>query len=146
VDRPEFERWHEAAADARRAAAVQVAAGMHNWACFLAEQAAQLAIKGLLHGIGSGAWGHDLVALGRRLGEAMETELPDRIAAALRRLSRHYIPPRYPDAHPGDSPPLAHYGSSDAEEATSDADLLIEYVQALWADLLAEQTEEEDGG
>ncbi|MGH2736718.1 MAG: HEPN domain-containing protein [Actinomycetota bacterium] len=46
---------------ARRAADVQHAAALHNWACFAAEQAAQLALKGLLHGLGLGPWGHDLV-------------------------------------------------------------------------------------
>ncbi|MGH9228819.1 MAG: HEPN domain-containing protein [Acidimicrobiales bacterium] len=39
----------------------------HNWRCFLAEQAAQMAMKALLHGLGRGPWGHDLVDLGNRL-------------------------------------------------------------------------------
>ncbi len=63
LDRAEFDRWRVAADDAGRAANVQADAALSNWACFLAEQAAQLAIKGLLHGIGAGAWGHDLVQL-----------------------------------------------------------------------------------
>jgi HEPN domain-containing protein len=146
LDRAEFDRWRWAAADAARAASIQRAAGMHNWACFLAEQSAQLAVKGLLHGIGRGAWGHDLVALGERLREAFETPLPDPVADALRRLSRHYIPPRYPDAHPGDSPPLAHYGPSDAEEAAADADRLIGYVDEVWNRLLAADTDEAEDG
>jgi HEPN domain-containing protein len=33
-------------------ARLQADAGLHNWACFAAEQAAQLAVKGLLHGLG----------------------------------------------------------------------------------------------
>jgi HEPN domain-containing protein len=103
-------------------------------------------VKGLLHGIGRGAWGHDLVALGERLREAFETELPDPVADALRRLSRHYIPPRYPDAHPGDSPPLAHYGPNDAQEAASDADLLIGYVDEVWNRVLTEDAGEGEDG
>jgi HEPN domain-containing protein len=145
LDHPEFKRWRDAASDAHRAASVQRTAAMHNWACFLAEQAAQLAVKGLLHGIGSGAWGHDLVALGEKLRQALGTDPPETVAAALRRLSRHYIPPRYPDAHPGDSPPLAHYGASDADEAIRDTDLVIAYVDQVWERLLAEEANEEDG-
>lgn len=121
---------------------------MHNWSCFLAEQAAQLSIKGLLHGIGGGAWGHDLVALGERLEKALDADLPAPVTAALRRLSRHYIPPRYPDAHPGESAPLAHYGPSDAEEAASDADLVILHVQEVWTRLLRQEqraSEADDG-
>lgn len=39
----------------------------HNWRCFLAEQAAQMAMKALLHGLGRGPWGHDLMELGKAL-------------------------------------------------------------------------------
>src|SRR6266536_6433348 len=98
VDRDEFARWRSEADAALRGARLQADALLHNWACFAAEQAAQLAVKGLLHGLGRGPWGHDLVRLGERAREAME--VPERVAAALRRLSRHYIPARYPDAHP----------------------------------------------
>jgi HEPN domain-containing protein len=151
LDRSEYERWREAAAGARRAAEVQAASDIHNWGCFLAEQAAQLAVKSLLHGTGAGAWGHDLVALGERLREAADEELPDAVAAALRRLSRHYIPPRYPDAHPGGSP-LAYYGTEDSAEAIADADRVIAHVDGLWERLLAAaaansaEKKQDDGG
>lgn len=88
------------------------------------------------------------MALGARLEEAADAELPEEVSAALRRLSRHYIPPRYPDAHPGGST-LAHYGSDDAEEAIFDADLVIAHVDALWTKLLEAQereTEQEENG
>lgn len=131
---------------------MQAKSDLHNWGCFLAEQAAQLAAKSLLHGTGSGAWGYDLVALGERLREAAGEELPDAVAAALRRLSRHYIPPRYPDAHPGGSP-MAYYGTEDSAEAIADADRVIAHVDGLWERLLAaaaansaEETDQHDGG
>lgn len=135
LDREEYERWREAAADARRGASVQSGAGLQNWACFLAEQAAQLGVKGLLHGIGGGAWGRDLVVLGARVAEAFDAELPGDLDAALRRLSRHYIPPRYPDAHPG-GPPLAHYSADDARQALEDVDAVLAWAEDLWHRLL----------
>ncbi|HSH61451.1 MAG TPA: HEPN domain-containing protein, partial [Acidimicrobiales bacterium] len=57
-DGPELQRWRrqaQAALDLARSAASTTP----SWACFLAEQGAQLALKGLLHAIGehAQAWG-----------------------------------------------------------------------------------------
>jgi HEPN domain-containing protein len=131
VDATEFVRWREAAELARRGAKVQAGAQLHNWACFLAEQAAQLAIKALLHGIGAGAWGHDLVHLADTLATATGEAVPTEITAAARRLSRHYIPARYPDAHPSGTPG-AHYGPEDSAEALADLNFMLLFVDDLW--------------
>ncbi len=139
LDQTEFERWRAAADDAQRAAETAANAGHHSWACFLAEQAAQLALKGLLHGVGSGAWGHDLVDLGQVLSETLESELPESLTPALQRLSRHYIPTRYPDAHASGSPE-SHYGRSDVEQALEDLAIIQKYVEVAWAAFL-EQSE-----
>jgi HEPN domain-containing protein len=128
-DRDEFARWRAEAGAALRAARLQADADLHNWACFAAEQAAQLAVKGLLHGLGLGPWGHDLVRLGEQL--ARVDEVPGAVADAFRRLSRHYIPARYPDAHPS-GPPGLHYGASDSTEALADAGLVLRHVDAAW--------------
>ncbi|MDQ3679185.1 MAG: HEPN domain-containing protein [Actinomycetota bacterium] len=137
LDEAEYERWRHAGADALAAARVQAEAGFHHWTCFLAEQSAQLVVKGLLHGIGAGAWGHDLVELGvawsQALGEVVRTD----VAAALQRLSRHYIPARYPDAHPSGSPG-AHYGPTDSAQALADAVLVAAEVGSAWEELVAE--------
>lgn len=87
-------------------------------------------MKGLLHGLGRGPWGHDLVRLGE-LGDGAGIALPTDIEAALRRLGRHYIPARYPDAH-ALGPPGAHYGDSDADEALADAERLLDFVDRVW--------------
>ena len=129
VDHEEFSRWREEADAALRAAGVLSASDLHDWACFLAEQAAQLAVKGTLHGLGRGPWGHDLVRLGEQL--ATLGELPGTVADALRRLSRHYIPARYPDAHPS-GPPGMHYAESDSAEAIRDAARVLSHVDATW--------------
>jgi HEPN domain-containing protein len=129
VDRDEFARWRTEADSAARGARVQADAGLHNWACFAAEQAAQLAVKGLLHGLGLGPWGHDLVRSGEQV--AGVAEVPGPVSDALRRLSRHYIPARYPDAHPS-GPAGMHYAASDSTEALADADRVLSYVDAVW--------------
>lgn len=137
VDRPEFERWRAAAEGARQAAEQQSETALHNWACFLAEQAAQLGMKGLLHGAGAGAWGHDLVLLGDAARAALSEAAPAEVVVALRRLSRHYIPARYPDAHPS-GPPGAHYGAEDSSQALADLRVVLDYVDARWRALAGE--------
>lgn len=143
LDRDEFERWRDAASDARRSVGVQENAGLHNWACFLAEQSAQLAIKGLLRGIGSTGWGHDLVELGEALAKELGEDLHPDLQSALQRLSRHYIPARYPDAYRSGSPG-GHYGIQDTKQARADADRVLDVVDSTWSELVARS--ETDGG
>lgn len=111
LDEAEFHRWRAEADNAMEGARLQREGGVFNWACFSAEQAGQLALKAVLHGVGQGPWGHDLVRLGEMLREA-GIAVSDDVQAALRRLSRHYIPARYPDAHPSGTP-STHYGASE---------------------------------
>ncbi|MDQ3973284.1 MAG: HEPN domain-containing protein, partial [Actinomycetota bacterium] len=65
LDGPEYERWRRAADSSLTTARLTAEHGQHHHACLHAEQAAQLAIKGLLRGAGAGAGvrGHDLSAL-----------------------------------------------------------------------------------
>lgn len=67
----------------------------------------------------------------RRWRDEADVALPDDVEAALRRLSRHYIPARYPDAHPT-GPAGLHYGDSDAEEAIRDARCVHEFIDDAW--------------
>jgi HEPN domain-containing protein len=84
--------------------------------------------------LSAGAWGHDLLALGQAVQDALDASVPAGIQAALRRLSRHYIPARYPDAHPS-GPPGACYGREDSEQALHDRDLVSSFVDDLWRQL-----------
>jgi HEPN domain-containing protein len=60
LDGVELGRWRDDRPRAR-AARIQAEAGIYNWSCLAAEQAAQLAVKALLHELGRGPRGHDLV-------------------------------------------------------------------------------------
>lgn len=135
LDEDERDRWRAEADRALQAARVQEAAGLHNWACFAAEQAAQLALKALLHGVGAAPWGHDLVRLGDLVNEK-ELALDPDVADAVRRLARHYIPSRYPDAHASGTV-AEHYGASDASSAIEDAELVLAFADRIWSELHA---------
>ena len=133
LDRPEFERWRREADRALESARVNADSGLHNWACFLSEQAAQLGLKSLLHGLGRGPWGHDLIGLGRMCAEA-GIEIPEDLTQRLMRLARHYIPARYPDAHASGAA-NDRYGSADSVQAIEDVEATLRFVDDRWKEL-----------
>lgn len=112
--------------------------GAYHHACLHGEQAAQQAVKGLLHGVGAGseARGHNLSALGRAAENAIGAALPEDVREAVARLSRHYLPSRYPDALPGGAP-LDHYTAADSSQALDDANLVSDFVRRAWDGLRA---------
>lgn len=136
LDAEEFDRWRAQANRALDTAGLAMGGEQHGWACFLAEQAAQLGVKGLLHALGEDAWGHDLVRLERRLVAAAGALWPRDTADESARLSRHYIPTRYPDAH-ASGEAGEHYSKSDADGALADARTVLAAVDAAWASLVA---------
>lgn len=131
VDHDEYRRWRSEADGALSMARL---GDRHNWRCFLAEQAAQMALKALLHGLGAGPWGHDVIRLGASLADVVDQPLSPDLDEALRRLSDLYIPARYPDAHP-ERRPGDRYTAADAERALADAELVLGTVDDLWAQL-----------
>jgi HEPN domain-containing protein len=142
LDQTEFDRWCRMAFDAADTADGQVERAAH-WACFLTEQASQFICKGLFHGLGLPAWGHDPVDLGERLRTDAGLRVDGEIMDALARLSRHYIATRYPDAHAAGTP-SAHYRRVDAEQAVVDARHIIDFVDRQWS-LLIKDAEDTEG-
>jgi HEPN domain-containing protein len=140
LDNDEYERWHQAAERNLIDAQVLTDAGSHHSACFHAEMAAQLVIKGLLHGVGARDKGHDLVRLGEALTDAIGVKLPEELQAGLQLLSRHYIPTRYPDAYPAGTPG-EHYSAKDADTAIAEAKAVADFVSSCWQQLI-ERTDE----
>lgn len=131
VDRPEHARWRREAERALDTARNAAATGSDNWSCFLSEQAAQLALKSILHGIGRGTRGHDLV----ELAALVATELAEGWQvdqAVLMRLALHYIPTRYADSHAGGASPSERYGPDQSAQAVEDAVMVLAAVDRSW--------------
>lgn len=136
LDHPEFERWRAQAEITVATARLAIAGGSHGWACFLCEQAAQLAVKGLLHGVGAEAWGHDLPQLVARAAAALEADW-SQVADPAEELSRHYIPARYPDAYPAGTPE-DHYNATSSGLAMGYAADVLAMVDTAWSTLRVE--------
>ncbi|HIQ00218.1 TPA: HEPN domain-containing protein [Candidatus Bipolaricaulota bacterium] len=131
-DLAEYRRWFGQAEHTLASARRDAEGSDYSWACFKAEQAAQLALKALLIGQGVAAFGHstrELVEKVRGLG----LEVPHQVEAAARGLERHYIPSRYPDAYPSGSP-YQFYDREDAERALEQAQAVLDFVRGAMAD------------
>jgi HEPN domain-containing protein len=94
---------------------------------FLFHQAAEKALEALcIKKLGKYVQTHSVARLLEELGGA--AELPQGLAERARRLDRHYIPTRYPNAWP-ELPPHRHYSRGDAEEALAAAAEVVELAK-----------------
>jgi HEPN domain-containing protein len=107
-------------------AADSAAAGRHEWACFAAQQAAEMAVKALHLRLGQEAWGHVV----RRLLE----ELPESVTVSSERLDRaraldaYDVPTRYPNGHVAGAPG-EHYGKLQSDEAIQYAGQITQFCR-----------------
>ncbi len=124
----EGRRWLDQAADDLDTAALLVEHGRYAVACFLAQQAAEKAMKGLLYHEGADTvLGHSVAALCQEL----RSRHPDLAESCARwaALDQHYIPTRYPDALPGGTPADV-YTLEQAQTATKSAREVLEEMRA----------------
>ncbi|MHA1579728.1 MAG: HEPN domain-containing protein [Candidatus Freyarchaeota archaeon] len=78
-----------------------------NAACFYAQQSAEKAVKALLYFVNESPWGHSLRELITRFADATKKNV-DHLLPYARELDRHYVPSRYPNAHPSGTPHEAY--------------------------------------
>lgn len=133
-DAEEYERWMHAAEKTLDSARGDMERGDHNWACFKAQQASELAVKALLYGIGEPAYGHSVSRLLEKIGHMLEGGMPDDIVECGKLLDKLYIPTRYPDAW-SEGEPHYYYTRADSETAIRCARVIIEWVKGVWREL-----------
>ena len=102
----------------------------HEWACFAAQQASEKAVKAVFQRRGAEAWGHAVSEL--LLALRQFEDVSDPLLDMARELDRHYIPARYPNAHP-QGPPFRYYTGGDAERAISYGEAIIRFCEDLLA-------------
>jgi HEPN domain-containing protein len=105
------------------------AEGRHEWACFAAQQAAEMAVKALHLWHGQEAWGHVVARLLQDLPGPAPAELVEKSKV----LDNFYVPTRYPHGHP-EGAPFHHYGRYQSEEAIRHAGEIIQFVRSRMAE------------
>lgn len=133
MDWREFERWMKSAERTLESARRDLAAGDYNWACFKAQQAAEKALKALLWGVGEPRPGHSLPQLAEAI-EALGIDVPPDVKERCYRLSKFYVPTRYPDAW-SEGAPEDYYSRGEAEEAIKMASGVVEWAEEVWREL-----------
>jgi HEPN domain-containing protein len=123
----ESERWMRQALRDLDDAKYNLQGERYNLVCFLAQQAAEKALKAYLYGLGQEeAWGHSVVDL------CQEAQGFDEAFAEIKKhaasLDTYYIPTRYPNGLPGGIPAEA-YTEEVARQALKLAQEVLEFVQ-----------------
>jgi len=122
----EARRWFAQALGDLKAARDSAKDNNYEWCCFQSQQAAEKAIKALLHAHGRSAWGHSLVELLDHLKDAVV--VGEELYTIARELDRHYIPSRCPNAFESGYPGM-YYDAPTAERAIRGAEVVIEWVR-----------------
>jgi HEPN domain-containing protein len=122
----EAKRWLAEATSDMDTARYLVEGRRFNTACFIAQQAAEKAVKAFLYGCGvEDPWGHSVDAL---IEDALTY---DATLADIRDLGpvldKYYIPTRYPNGLPGGIPSRA-FTADDARQALNTADQILRAV------------------
>ena len=122
--------WFAQADRDLEAAMAQEAAGFHEWACFISQQAAEKATKAVLQFWGAEAWGHSVYMLLEAINERSKVE--DEIRSAAKTLDRYYVPARYPNGF-AEGKPADYIGEKDAADATGCAKSIIRFCHRILA-------------
>ncbi|WP_297460069.1 HEPN domain-containing protein [Thermococcus sp.] len=123
----EYKRWMKQAEKTLRSALRDLEGKDYEWASFKAQQAAELAVKALLRGMGFAPIGHSITKLLRNLRDE-GVEVPRELFHRAMELDRNYIAPRYPDAYPEGSP-FEYYSEDIALEMIDYAEEVLSFVK-----------------
>lgn len=121
----EADRWLRTAIDDLEAAVVMRDHGKFAHACFLAQQAAEKALKAACFLRDLDPWGHSV----KKLLDVAGPEFAPFAETAME-LDRYYVPTRYPNGLP-DLIPAEAYGAADAVRAMSAAQTILATAQSL---------------
>jgi HEPN domain-containing protein len=125
----EARRWFQQAYYDLKATRWNIEGGFYDTACFLAQQAAEKALKSILYFTGSrrkALMTHSTVEMVREVGKKINPLL-DLINEA-RELDLHYIPSRYPNGIPSGYP-HQFYGKKNADQALVAAEKIFDAIK-----------------
>jgi HEPN domain-containing protein len=125
----EARRWFQQAYYDLKATCWNIEGGFYDTACFLAQQAAEKALKSILYFTGSrrkALMTHSTVEMVREAGKKINS-LVELINEA-RELDLHYIPSRYPNGIPSGYP-HQFYGRKNADQALAAAEKIFHAIK-----------------
>jgi len=125
----EARRWFQQAYYDLKAAHWNIEGEFYDTACFLAQQAAEKALKSILYFTGSrrkALMTHSTVEMVREAGKKLHS-LNELIYEA-RELDLHYIPSRYPNGIPSGYP-HEFYGRKNADQALAAAEKIFNAIK-----------------
>ena len=125
----EARRWFQQAYCDLKAMRWNIEDGFYDTACFLAQQAAEKALKSILYFTGSrrkALMTHSTVEMVREAGKKINS-LVELINEA-RELDLHYIPSRYPNGIPSGYP-HQFYGRKNADQALAAAEKIFNAIK-----------------
>lgn len=126
--RDEALRWLEEAERDIETAEILYKNARYNAACFYAHQAAEKAVKAMLYNVNEAPWGHSIRILLERYIERTSSSLATCLIECARELDRHYIPSRYPNAHPSGTA-FEAYDPKTAEKALECSREILKYAK-----------------
>ena len=115
--------------DDLEAAGILRNAGKHAQACFMAQQAAEEALKAALYSYLRRSRTHML----GELVEDLDKNAPEIVHDYARVLDGYYIPTRYANGHDSGAP-FTHYGALQSKQAIEYASVLIEFSRSRMAE------------
>ncbi len=128
--RGEAKRWFSEALWDLDTARILYREKRFNAAVFYAHQAAGKAVKALLYSINESPWGHSIRDLLMRYYRSKGVDINEEILSYARELDIHYIPSRYPNAHPRGTPHEA-YDERIASNALKASEKIVDYIGRL---------------
>lgn len=128
--REEARRWLEEAIWDYETALILQREKRYNAAAFYAHQAGEKAAKALLYYVNEAPWGHSIRILLERYFERKGINSDPELLSHARELDRHYIPSRYPNAHPAGTPHEA-YDETASRRALEASKKIIDYARSV---------------
>lgn len=125
----EARRWFQQAYYDLKATRWNIEGGFYDTACFLAQQAAEKALKSILYFTGSrrkALMTHSTVEMVRESGKKINSLIE--LINEARELDLHYIPSRYPNGIPSGYP-HQFYGRKNADQALAAAEKIFNAIK-----------------
>ena len=119
------DRWFQAVRNLKFAEQ-SVNGEWHEWACFAAHQAAEMAVKALCFHLGRQPKGNVVSRLLNELPSS--TSVDQDVVESAKVLDTFYIPTLYPDSH-AEGAPYEHYGPLQSQGAIGCATRVLEFVK-----------------